>query len=231
MNTDTNTTLKLYLRILRLRWRWVAWGAIAAVALTAAVLILLPPRYRTEAVLFVRTPGDVSQVIDGGDSFAQSRAETYAALAKTNIVASRVIADAGLQLSPQKFADRVAVRHLGGTALLRIRVTGPSADETQRTAQALITELTAEVRSLETISGSSMPRAELVVVDSPSRPVRIFAWGAPLYPFVIGPIFLGAFIGALAAVSRSVKSAAGADSPLSSAGFDSATNPNAPEAL
>lgn len=207
------TILRTYGAILRARWRWVAWGVIGAVTVTAAVLLLWPPLYRTEATLFVRTPGDVSQSVDGGDRYAQSRAETYAALVKSTAVASRVIADASLDLSPQGFARRVAARHIPGTALVRFRVNGASADEARRTAHALITELSAEVRTLESVPGSLTPRAELVVVDPPSRPTRIMAWGAPLYPLVLGPVFLGAFLGALAAALRAMTSAA--DSPRS----------------
>lgn len=203
------TTLQKYGVIVRVRWRWVAWGIIGTLAVTAAVLLLWPPVYRSEATVFIRTPGDVSQSVDGGDRYAQTRAPTYAALAKSTAVSSRVIADAGLQLTPQKFARRVQARHLGGTALLDIRVNAPSPDEAVRTAQALLTELSAEVRTLEAVPGSLTPRAELVVVDPPSRPTRIVAWGAPLYPFVVGPIFLGAFLGALAAVIRAMTSAPG----------------------
>lgn len=207
------TTLQQYAHIVRARWRWVAWGLVAATALTAAALVFWPPRYRTEAIIFVRTPGDVSQVIDGGDTYAQTRAETYAVLARTSEISSRVIADTGLQLSPQKLAQRVEARHLGGTALLQIRVSAPSPDEARRTAQALITELTEEVRMLEAVPGGLTPRAELVVVDPPSEPVRTIAWGVPLYPLVVGPLVLGAFLGALAAVLRPKRSSAPADDP------------------
>ncbi len=221
-----------YARILRHRWRWVTWGAIAAMSLTAAVLILWPPRYRSEAVIFIRTPGDISQVVDGGDTYARTRAGTYAALAKSASVSARVIADAGLQLSPQKFAKRVDARQIGGTALLQIRVTGPSADEASRTAEAMITELTAEVRTLEAVPGGLTPRAELVVVDPPSRPTRIVAWGAPLYPFVIGPVFLGAFVGALGAVMRAMRSPLhGEASPAIDDHPETSPSLNDPEAL
>lgn len=198
--------LRQYAVILRARWRWVAWGVVVAMAATAAVLILWPPRYRTEALIFVRTPGDISQVVDGGDSYAQSRAETYAALARSTAVSSRVIADTGLRLSPEKLASRVQARHIGGTALLQIRVSAPSPDDARRTADALITELTAEVRTLESVPGSVAPRAELVVVDAPERASRIVAWGAPLYPFLVGPVILGAFLGALGAVLSAMRS-------------------------
>lgn len=229
------TTLQNYGVIVRARWRWVAWGIIGALAVTAAVLLLWPPLYRSEAMVFVRTPGDVSQSVDGGDLYAQSRAQTYAALAKSTAISSRVIADAGLKLTPQQLARRVQARHLGGTALLEIRVNAPSPDEAVRTAQALLTELSAEVRTLEAVPGSLTPRAELVVVDPPSRPTRIMAWGAPLYPFLLGPVFLGAFLGALGAVIRAMTSTAGGGSspPTSGRHYRSheARSSNAPEGL
>jgi capsular polysaccharide biosynthesis protein len=227
-----NQSMKQYLGIIGPRWRWVAWGAIIAVALTAAVLLLWPPRYRTQAMLFVRTPGDVSQVIDGGDTYAQTRAETYAALAKTSAISSRVVADTGLQLSPLKLASRVQARHIGGTALLELQVTGPSSDEARRTAEALITELTTEVRTVEAVPGALTPRAELVVVDPPSDPTRIVAWGAPLYPFILGPLVAGAFLGALGATLRSMKSHVAVDDlPIIDDDSDSYPSTNASETL
>lgn len=227
--------LRQYALILQPRWRWVAWGVIGAVAATAAVLLLWPPLYRSEAVVFVRTPGDVSQSADGGNQYAQSRAETYAALARSAAISERVIADTGLDLPPQKLARRVQARHVGGTALLQIGVGAASPDEARRATEALLTELNTEVRTLEAVPGSLIPRAELVVVDPASPPTRIFAWGAPLYPFVFGPVFLGAFLGALAAVIRSMTTAAetAGSSPLGGRhhSSDKAQSSTTPEGL
>lgn len=205
----TSPTLTTYGRILRVRWRWVAWGvALAAVALAGA-LILWPPLYRTQTTVFVRTPGDVSQSVDGGDTYAQVRAETYAALARSTGLSSRVIADLGLGLSPEKLSSRIHSRHVGGTALFEVAVNAPTADEARRTAEVLVAELSAQVDSLEAVPGSLIPRAELVVVDTPSDPRRVVVWGAPLYLVVIGALLLGAALGGAGAVLREILPNAG----------------------
>ena len=199
-----SSALLAYGRLLRARWRWVAWGSILAVAATAVLLIVSPPLYRSEAMVFIRTPGDVSMSRDGGNLFAQSRAETYAALARSTGVASRVVADLGLDLSPQKLSRRIQAKHIGQTALVQVRVGAPSADESRRTAEVLLNELAVEVRILETVPGELLPRAELVVIDPPSRPMRVVAWGAPIFVVLIGALVMGAFLGALGAVVRSL---------------------------
>lgn len=207
MNTMLmNPTLQRYRRILQARWRWVAWGVIGAIATMAVLLILLPPTYRTTATVFIRTPGDVSQSMDGGDLYAQSRAETYAALAQSTGVASRVVADMGLNLSPEKLARRVQARHIGRTTMFQVKVSAPSADEARRTADVLLHELSVDATALETVPGGLLPRAELVVVDPPSPPTRVLALRAPLYLVLIAAIATGAFFGALTAVIRSRES-------------------------
>jgi len=47
------------------------------------------------ATIFVRTPGDVGRVRDGGSTYAAARANTYASLARSTSVAARVITDLG----------------------------------------------------------------------------------------------------------------------------------------
>ena len=57
-----NPAITEYAGILRMRWRWMVWGVLLAVGVTTLFLILQPPMYRSEQTVFVRTPGDVSQV-------------------------------------------------------------------------------------------------------------------------------------------------------------------------
>jgi hypothetical protein len=85
-----------------------------------------------------------------------------------------------------------------------IAVNAPSAEEAQRTATVLLSELTTTVRSLESVPGLLVPRAELVVVDPPGRPVRIVAWGAPIPLVLVGAALIGLVLGSLGAVLRSI---------------------------
>jgi capsular polysaccharide biosynthesis protein len=192
-----------YGALLLSRWRWVLWGILLALVATTVFLTLRPPLYRSEATVFVRTPGDVSRVQDGGDSYAQGRAGTYAALVKSTSISSRVIADLGQDLKPEILAQRIDATHLDGTALINIAVSAPSAAEAQRTASVLLSEYATTVRTLETVPGSLVPRAELVVVDPPGRPVRVVAWGAPIPVILLGATLFGLVLGSLGAVLRS----------------------------
>lgn len=202
----SSATVHAYGRILRARWRWVGWGVALAAVAAALVLILWPPLYRSQATVFVRTPGDISQSQDGGDQYAQVRAETYAALARSTSLSARVIADLGLNLSPEKLSSRVNARRVARTALFTLTVGAPTAEEARRTTAVLLTELAAEVDALEAVPGSLVPRAQLVVVDPPGRPHRVVAWGAPLYLVVIGTLLAGAALGACGAVLREILS-------------------------
>ena len=199
-----NTALASYGGVLRARWRWIMWGVLLALATTTVFLILQPPLYRSEATVFVRTPGDVSRVLDGGDSYAQGRARTYAALAGSTSVSARVIADLGLDLKPETLSKRVTASNPPGTALIEIAVSAPTASEAQRTATVLLSEYAATVHTLESVPGSLVPRAELVVVDPPGPPVRVVAWGAPIPALLLGAALIGLVLASAGAVLRSI---------------------------
>jgi hypothetical protein len=202
-----------YLRLLRAKWRWLCWGVLVSLAITTAALLAAPPLYRCEATLFVRTPGDVSSVVDGGDSYAQGRARTFAALADNPALTSNVVTDLGLGLAPEKLADRVDAENPPGTALIEVGVSGPSPSEARRTGTVLLDELTATVEGLESVPGSLVPRAELVVINPPSTAFRVSAWGLPVAAVLAGAALTGAVVGAMCVVFTSAaRSSAGTSS-------------------
>jgi capsular polysaccharide biosynthesis protein len=191
----------------------MVWGALIALGATTILLILQPPMYRSDATVFVRTPGDVSRVVDGGDFYAQGRARTYAALAGSPSVSARVIADLGLDLQPGTLSGRIKATNPPGTALIDISVSAPSAAEVQRTATVFLSEYAATVRGLESVPGSLVQRAELVVVDPPGRPTRVIAWGAPVSLVLLGAALIGLLLGATSAVLRSTFDGSARDRP------------------
>jgi hypothetical protein len=201
-----NTALARYVGLLLARWRWVVWGVLLGLLVTTVVLLVKPPVYRCQATVFVRTPGDISRVQDGGDLYARARAETYAALATSTSVSARVIADLGLDLTPETLARRIAADPRPGTALLDLSVSAPSAAEALRTTTVLLAELDSTVQHLESTPGGLVPRAELVVVDPPRPPVRVTAFGLSVPAVLLAVTLLGALLGALAAVIRFVSS-------------------------
>ena len=208
-----NSALADYIRVLRIRWRWMVWGVLIVLGLTTILLLLQPPMYHSDATVFVRTPGDVSQVVDGGDTYAQGRAKTYAALASSTSVSARVITDLGLDLEPETLSERIKATNPPGTALIDITVSAPSAAEAQRTATVFLSEYAATVRALESVPGSLVPRAELVVVDPPGPPTRVIAWGAPIPVVLLGAALIGLVLGATAAVLRSIFERSARDRP------------------
>jgi capsular polysaccharide biosynthesis protein len=204
---DMNTIVVHYGRILRTRWRWLMWGILLPLLAATLFLILQPPLYRSEATVFVRTPGDISRVRDGGDSYAQARARTYAALASSTSITARVIADLGLDLSPETLSKRIAATNPPGTVIIEFAVSSPSPQEAQRTANVLLSEYAGTVSNLESVPGSLVSRAELVVIDPPGRPVRQVAGGVPIPLLLMGSALIGLVLGASGAVIRSILTA------------------------
>ena len=91
-----------------------------------------------------------------------------------------------------------------GTVLIDIAVDAPSAAEAARTATVLYSELSAMVRSLESVPGALVPRAELVQVNPPGPPVRVVAWGLPIPAVLAGAALIGLTLGAAGAVIRGI---------------------------
>ncbi len=204
-----STAIVHYGRILRAKWRWLVWGVLVALLTATAVLIIQPPLYRSEALVFVRTPGDTSRVSDGGALYASLRSETFAIMAMRPDLSQRVISDLGLDLTPKQLASRIHARTRGGTSLIFLTVDASSPADAQRIAMVVISEWQSAVRDLESVPGISVPRAELAVVDPPDRAVRTVVWGMPIARALVGVILFGAAFGALGAVLQSIFPRAG----------------------
>jgi polysaccharide biosynthesis transport protein len=142
---DAQTLSRVY-SALRRRWRLLLAVAGGFVALVAVVTILTPKSYTTTVRLLAGRP-DSSTVPQEGDtalpvlnalvlqSGVQS-AETLAELAQQRDLASRVIAQLGLQTTPKGLLGRVSVQPVVNTALLNLSVSWNTPEKSAEIANA-----------------------------------------------------------------------------------------------
>jgi polysaccharide biosynthesis transport protein len=142
---DAQTLSRVY-SALRRRWRLFLAVAGGFVALVAVVTILTPKSYTTTVRLLAGRP-DSSTAPQEGDtalpvlnalvlqSGVQS-AETLAELAQQRDLASRVIAQLGLQTTPKGLLGRVSVQPVVNTALLNLSVSWNTPEKSAEIANA-----------------------------------------------------------------------------------------------
>lgn len=198
--SDSPGAVTAYAAVLASRWRWLVWGILGSLVVTTAVLVAAPTHYRCTSTVFVRTPGDVSTVSDGGDSYARGRARTYAAMVTNTGLTARVAAGMGSGVTPGALADGISATNPADTALIDVTVSGPTPGDAQRTATILLDQFASLVADLESVPGSLVPRAELVVVNRPDAAVRIVAWGLPVPAVLAGAALVGFVLAGLCVV-------------------------------
>ena len=198
-----STALASCLCVIRDRWRSILWGALIAFDNHDDWPVSPPQAYRSNTTVFVRTPGDVSRVIDGGDLYdggAQRATPPWPAAQACPPMSSPTSAST----ASRRPGPPIKASNPPGTALIDVSVVGPSGAEAQQTATVFLSEYAATVHQLESVPGSLVPRAELVVVDPPSQGVREVAWGLPIMLVLLGAALIGVVLGATAAVLRSI---------------------------
>lgn len=152
---DRRDIERLYSAILK-RWRVFAAVAGGFVALVAIVTILMPKSYTTTVrMLAGRSDTNVATsdnstalpvlnalVLQSG---VQS-AETFAALAQQRDIASTVIKQLNLSMTPKELLGSVNVRPIANTSLLNLNVSGKTPDESAQIANAFSSAFVDEER-------------------------------------------------------------------------------------
>ena len=118
------------------RWRWRALLAafLACGVAGYALFALLPGRYTARALVYVSS----SREVDAGElSAAQKLADTCALLLSGDEAVSGAAARCGLAGTPDELRRGVSVTALGGTGVVRIEASAPSAEEAAAFANAL----------------------------------------------------------------------------------------------
>jgi polysaccharide biosynthesis transport protein len=144
-SADSQTLSRVY-SALRRRWRLFLAVAAGFVALVAVVTILTPKSYTTTVRLLAGRPDSDTAPQEGDttlpvlnalvlQSGVQS-AETLAELAQQRDLASRVIAQLGLQTTPKALLGRVSVQPVVNTALLNLSVSWNTPEKSAEIANA-----------------------------------------------------------------------------------------------
>lgn len=191
--------LREYLRIARAHWL----GVVLLIALgtgIAFVWTLLQPRVYT-----ADANGFVASVVAGGenqtgnsivaDNLAKSRVKSYVELGTWRSVAEHVIADLGLDTTPEALVRRVTITNPRDTVILEVTATGPTPEEARDLASAWIRGMQAEIERIESGGQSGAAAVRLEAADSARLPTE------PTSPNTRLALALGALIGAAAGVA------------------------------
>ncbi|WP_170219226.1 polysaccharide biosynthesis tyrosine autokinase [Nocardioides litoris] len=155
-----------FLTTLARRWRVVVTAVLLGVAAAALATSQLTPSYRAESQLFVAlaSTGDSADALAQGELFAVNRVKSYPVIADSPQVLEPVIADLGLDVSPEELAEEVEAEAVPQTVLISITVTDPSAARSAEIANAVSAQFIEVVESLDRVDEDSPSPVKVTVV-------------------------------------------------------------------
>ncbi|PNI07368.1 lipopolysaccharide biosynthesis protein [Arthrobacter sp. AFG7.2] len=197
-----------YLRMLRIYWKAIVAFALLATLTAGGWTILQPKIYSSDSSGIVVTPGSDNVSLSlAGDSLAKAKVKNYESVAKSRLVADRVIASLELKTTADALLNTISVKVPLDTA--EIRVTALSSDPAiaQRVAGAWVNGLAAQVEAIETAppaeTGAQPGTAATADPGTPptATAVRVLPLGkavlptSPTSPNVKLNLALGALVG------------------------------------
>ena len=196
-----------YLNVLRVYWKAIVSFTLLTTLAAAGWIVLQPKVYSSDSRGIVVAPGseNVSLAL-AGDSLAKAKVKNYESVAKSRLVADRVIHALDLKTSADALLGSISVIVPLNTA--EIRVTAQSTDPTtaQRVADAWVNGLAAQVEAIETAPSTEVGTVPAATPDAGTPAaappaVRVLPLGkavlpnTPSSPNVKLNLALGAVIG------------------------------------
>ncbi|MDV8147008.1 polysaccharide biosynthesis tyrosine autokinase [Arthrobacter sp. B10-11] len=192
-----------YLRVVRVYWKAIVAFTLLATLTAFGWTVLQPKIYSSDSSGIVVTPGSDNVSLSlAGDSLAKAKVKNYESVAKSRLVADRVIANLGLQTTADALLGTISVKVPLDTAEIRVTAQSPDPATAQRVADAWVNGLAAQVEAIETATpdAGTSPDAATAPVATASA-VRILPLGkavlptSPVSPNVKLTLALGALIG------------------------------------
>ncbi|PWJ56058.1 capsular exopolysaccharide family [Quadrisphaera granulorum] len=170
-----------YLRVLRKRWLSIVVLTALALAGAAAATLAATPEYQAETRLFVRAQGQGSvSDLQQGNNFVQQSVQSYADVARTDIVLGPVISELGLQTTPGRLAQQITAEAPLDTVLINITVTDPSPQQAAQIANAVGASLITTVATLEGNGTGTATPVQLTTTQPAVVPAAPSSPNAPL---------------------------------------------------
>lgn len=147
-------TLEAYLRIARRYWLALLVGLVGGTLIAFAVTVIQPKTYTADSSGFITTPSTSSSgsgvgTAVAGDTYAKSRAKSYADLGKKRVVAEDVIQDLGLNTTPEQLVDQITVTAPTDTVTIKVSAKASTAQGASDLANAWIRAMSTEIAKLE----------------------------------------------------------------------------------
>lgn len=168
-------------KTLRKGWLVILVGLLLGGAAGLGATMAIAPEYTSATKLFVAVrTGDAASASDvsQGNSAAQQKVRSYADIVGTGSVLQPVIDELALDTTVARLARSVSTTISTNTVVVTIAVSGPSAAETARVADAVGASFTKVVERLETPAPGAAslvtvsPVQQAVVPTAPSGPNR-----------------------------------------------------------
>ena len=167
-----------YLGMIRTYWKAIVAFTLLATLAAAGWTVLQPKIYSSDSSGIVTTPGSDNVSLSlAGDSLAKAKVKNYESVAKSRLVADRVIEALGLDTSADALLGSISVKVPLDTA--EIKVTAESGDPAtaQRVADAWVNGLAEQVEAIETAGP-----ADGAVGSAAATAVRVLPLGKAVLP-------------------------------------------------
>ena len=186
--TPRGMDLADYLNVLRTYWKAIAAFTLLATMAAAGWTVLQPKIYSSDSSGIVVTPGsDNVSLALAGDSLAKAKVKNYESVAKSRLVADRVIRTLNLKMTADALLGSINVKVPLDTSEIRVTAQSEDPATAQRVADAWVNGLAAQVDAIETTPlGEPAPAAaspgQAGASASSATAVRVLPLGKAVLP-------------------------------------------------
>lgn len=171
-------TPEYFLKIIRRYWALLLIGILLGSGCGYLYGSFQPKVYTANSSGFIvstaalNNVGDTSiAVASATDAYAKSRAQSFADLGQSRVVAEQVIADLGLSTSPEALVSRIQVSVPPNTVTMQVKASAGSPEDASKLANAWMQAMAEQIRVLEAGGdGTGAATVELTPVETANIP-------------------------------------------------------------